>query len=118
MSLSVEAIAKVCHETNRAYCAVLGDNSQLPWEDAPEWQRNSAIMGVTFCMENPGSGASASHASWYAVKEKEGWKYGPVKDVDKKEHPCMVPYDELPEEQKMKDYLFVAIVRTLTGSHD
>jgi hypothetical protein len=29
-------IAKVCHETNRAYCETLGDNSQPPWEEAPE----------------------------------------------------------------------------------
>jgi hypothetical protein len=36
-------IAKVCHEANRAYCQTISDNSQLPWEQAKEWQRASAI---------------------------------------------------------------------------
>ena len=44
------------------------------------------------------------------LKADEGWKYGPVKDADKKEHPCFLPYHNLPLEQRMKDYLFGAIV--------
>ena len=54
-------IAEVCHEANRAYCRTLGDFSQPAWVDAPEWQRNSAINGVNFHVDNPGSLPSASH---------------------------------------------------------
>jgi hypothetical protein len=43
----------------------------------------------------------------------DGWKYGPVKDPEKKEHPCFVPYDRLPTEQKAKDYIFGAVVKSL-----
>ncbi|SRR6266404_2106534 len=109
-----EAIAKVCHEANRAYCAGLGDNSQAAWEDAPEWQRLSAVKGVEFNIANPTAPASSSHDSWLAVKRADGWKYGPVKDADKKEHPCFVPYEELPEDQKRKDAVFKAIVGALS----
>jgi hypothetical protein len=56
---------------------------------------------------------SASHNSWLRQKEEDGWKYGPVKDADKKEHPCFIPYEELPREQQAKDYLFGAIVAAL-----
>ena len=35
---------------------------------------------------------------------------GPVKDPEKKEHPCFLPYDELPLSQRIKDYLFTAVV--------
>lgn len=115
MPISVEGIAKVCHEANRAYCAGIGDDSQTPWEDAPEWQRNSAIKGVEFNLANPDALASASHESWLAQKEADGWKYGPVKDADKKEHPCFVPYADLPEEQQIKDSLFKTIVLTIAG---
>lgn len=104
-----ERIAIVCHETNRAYCKTIGDDSQVPWDDAPDWQKNSAVLGVEFCLANPDAPPSANHGSWLKVKQDEGWKYGPVKDVEKKEHPCFVPYEDLPEEQKQKDRLFKAI---------
>lgn len=106
-------IARVCHEVNRAYCASIGDHSQPSWEDAPEWQRKSATLGVLFTIDNPAAPPSASHESWLAEKAADGWKYGPVKNPDTKEHPCFVPYDELPVEQKTKDYLFQAVVRAL-----
>lgn len=43
----------------------------------------------------------------------EGWKYGPIKDADKKEHPCMVPFADLPAAQQAKDYIFRAVVHAL-----
>lgn len=105
-----ENIARVAHETNRAYCTTIGDDSQVAWEDAPDWQRKSAFEGVKFCWDNPDAPASANHDSWLAVKEADGWKYGEFKDVEKKEHPCFVPYDQLPAEQRLKDHLFKAII--------
>lgn len=106
-------IAMVCHEANRAYCRTIGDNSQQGWNEAPVWQRQSAMKGVEFCVANPDASPSANHESWLKEKESEGWKYGEVKDVNKKEHPCYVPYDQLPEAQKAKDALFKSIVGAL-----
>jgi hypothetical protein len=103
-------IASIAHEANRAYCESLGDDSQLPWEDAPQWQRDSAVKGVEFHLSNPDASPSASHESWLKVKEADGWKYGPMKDAENKIHPCFVPYDQLPIDQRQKDFLFKAIV--------
>ena len=111
--MKIEDIAKVCHEANRAFCVGLGDNSQTTWETAPQWQIDSAINGVKAIIADPNAPASASHDSWYAEKEANGWKYGPVKNADLKEHPCMVPYNELPLDQQAKDYLFNAVVISL-----
>ena len=111
---AVEGIARVCHEANRAYCAGIGDNSQVPYDDAPLWQRQSACNGVMHAAANPSAPPAASHDSWLAEKRAAGWKYGPVKDPEKKEHPCMVPYGDLPPQQRVKDALFIAIVRVLT----
>ena len=108
--MNIKQVAIICHETNRAYCQTLGDESQRPWVFAQEWQRQSAMKGVQFCLENPDAPPSANHDSWLKEKEETGWKYGPVKNTETKEHPCFVPYDQLPIEQKIKDYLFKAVV--------
>jgi RyR domain len=109
----VEQIARVCHEINAAYCRAIGDDSQPTWKDAPQWQKDSAIAGVNMHLQNPNATPEDSHKSWLAQKEADGWKYGPVKDPEKKEHPCYVPYDALPESQKAKDYLFRQTVHSL-----
>ena len=108
--MTLQEAAKVCHEANRALCEALGDTSQTAWDDAPMWQKESAINGVVFNLGNPTAPASASHDNWLAEKKRDGWKHGPVKDADKKEHPCFVPYGDLPVEQQTKDVLFKAIV--------
>lgn len=36
--MTIEDVAKVCHDTNRVYCKAIGDDSQPTWENAPEWQ--------------------------------------------------------------------------------
>lgn len=107
--MNIQEIAKICHEMNRAYCLSIGDASQPTWEEAPHWQRDSAIKGVQFHLSGETTPAQ-SHESWLKEKLNTGWKYGPVKDPEKKEHPCMVPYDQLPREQRTKDYLFKAVV--------
>ena len=106
---SMEQVAEVAHEVNRAYCQALGDNSQPSWNDAPEWQRSSARMGVD--LHTMGDfGPEASHISWMKQKLEEGWKYGPVKNPETKEHPCIVPFDQLPVAQQAKDYIFRGVV--------
>jgi hypothetical protein len=107
---NIEAIAAVCHEVNRAYREALGESPSQPWESAPDNERSSAIVGVKFHLDSPHADPRSSHECWLAEKEASGWKYGPVKDADRKEHPCFVPYDQLPVEQLAKDYLFRAVV--------
>lgn len=108
-----QEIARVCHEANRAYCAAIGDNSQVKWEDAPQWQRDSAIAGVAAIEINPEMTPRESHEGWLAQKEADGWKFGEVKNAETKEHPCFRPYDELPVEQRAKDYIFGGVARAL-----
>ncbi len=111
--MNLEQIAQVAHEVNRAYCQALGDDSQPAWEDAPQWQRDSALLGVKLHTENPDAGPQASHESWMAQKTADGWVYGEKKDPEKKQHPCMVSFDELPPEQQAKDFIFRGVVHAL-----
>lgn len=106
-------IAMACHEANRAWCLANGDNSQAHWNYAESWQRDSAINGVKFKLDNPDAGEDAQHNAWMKEKVDGGWVYGEVKDAEKKTHPCIVPFDQLPEFQRKKDSLFCAIVNAL-----
>jgi len=54
--------------------------------------------------------------AWLEDKKKDGWVYGEVKDAEAKTHPCIVPFEELPEFQKKKDALFCAIVDSLSAN--
>jgi ryanodine receptor 2 len=49
--------------------------------------------------------AKNTHDVWAAQRMKEGWTYGPKRDDSKKEHPCLVEYEELPEQEKEYDRL-------------
>ena len=108
-----EDIAKVCHEANRALCLAHGDKSQVSWEEAPAWQRESAVKGIEVALS--GATPEQQHEAWCTDKVAAGWTYGPVKDADAKTHPCLAPYADLPVEQRAKDYVYGAIVRALAG---
>ena len=107
--------AKVAHEVNRAYCRAIGDHTQVPWNDAPDWQKESAIKGIKFHRQNPHADAAYSHDNWMKEKLQNGWKYGVQKDENLKTHPCIVPFDKLPTEQQAKDHIFKAVANALAN---
>lgn len=106
-------IAIICHQANKAWCERNGDFSQKDWANAPDWQKDSAVNGVVFHVRNPDANDSASHDNWMKEKVEAGWVYGEKKNEDKKTHPCIRPFNELPEVQQKKDKLFRAIVHAL-----
>jgi hypothetical protein len=112
-NMTITDIAQVAHEINKVYCEAIGDNSQPSWENAPDWQKSSAMNGVNFHLSNPDAGPDASHNNWTKEKVEAGWVYGEVKDENKKTHPCIVPFEQLPKEQKAKDFLFRQVVHSL-----
>lgn len=111
--MKTKKIAKVTHEVNRAYCEALGDASQPAWDDAPPWQKESAINGVRFHRNNPDASPEHSHQEWLDEKEEAGWTYGETKNPEEKTHPCIVPFEKLPKEQQAKDFIFQAVVHAL-----
>lgn len=114
MESEESVIAAITHEVNRQYCARFGnDNSQPAWEDAPEWQRSSALNGVRGIISGEVKSPKDSHESWMKEKLANGWKFGDVKDPEAKTHPCLVPYEQLSLYQRRKDELFRAVVLAL-----
>ena len=113
--MNMYEIARIAHEVNRAYCTAIGDNSQPAWELAPAWQKVSAVNGVEFHLNNDAT-PEQSHESWMRQKLADGWHYGVAKDPEAKTHPCLCAYSELPQEQRIKDYLFKAVIESTKGA--
>ena len=59
---------------------------------------------------NRSADAEALHEDWVRAYEKMGWVYGPVRDTEKKTHPDMVPFNDLPKDERDKDEIFLALV--------
>lgn len=107
-------IAAAAHECNRIWSRHHGDESHAHYEDAPEWQRTSAIDGIKAAIN--GATPEEQHQAWYDSKARDGWVYGAVKDADAKTHPCMVNYADLPSEQRAKDAIYLAVVRSFVDA--
>lgn len=105
----IAMVAKLCHEANRAYCISIGDYSQLNWEATSDELKQSVLDGAYQALHNPRITPEESHEFWVKTKKNQGWKYGEIKDLAAKTHPCMVPYSRLPEEHRVKDKLFTSI---------
>jgi hypothetical protein len=115
LNTMIAAIAKMAHNVNAAYCLAIGDDSQVLWEEAPKWQQQSAVNGVSFHLQNPDADPKASHESWMAEKKAEGWTYGAEKNAEKKTHPCYMQYELLPAGQRAKDFIFRSICHNMIG---
>jgi hypothetical protein len=114
--LVVAAIARLCYEANRAYAMSIGDPVvPAAWDDTTPNIRKSLIDGVRKNISGVVKTPAESHQAWLEFKTAEGWTYGPVRDDEKKVHPCMVPYSELSVEQKRKDAQFQELVKTTSA---
>lgn len=106
-------VARVVHEAQRAIQHVQGDPSPAePWDAFPAERRAVVIDGVRRARN--GESPRQLHESWCASMKAAGWKWGRVKDTQELFHPCLVPYDQLPDAQRDKDVLFCQIVLAMT----
>ncbi len=47
--------------------------------------------------------AADAHEQWAAQRVADGWTWGPQRDDATRQNPCLVPYDQLPDEEKVHD---------------
>jgi hypothetical protein len=108
-AVNIMTLARILHENNRVLQYSAGEEVGPAWLDAPQDQIDSTVKGIQLAAlgQNP----RALHGSWMKDKLEAGWVYGEVKDSEKKTHPYLVAYDELPKEQQLKDVLFYTTVK-------
>lgn len=81
-----------------------------PWSSRDEKFRTQ-FLDITAKMMGPDrfKDPVAAHDSWWQAYIDLGWEYGPVRDVEKKQHPDMVPFEELGWEERIKDAVYIAL---------
>ncbi len=47
--------------------------------------------------------ARNAHEVWAQSRLLDGWRWGPQRNDERKEHPCLIPYEKLPESEKDYD---------------
>ncbi|MGE5418010.1 MAG: RyR domain-containing protein [Acidobacteriota bacterium] len=47
--------------------------------------------------------AKNTHEIWAKQRIADGWEFGLLRDDNNKKHPCLVPYEELPDSEKEYD---------------
>ena len=109
LATPIDEIANICYSVNAAYCAAAGLDKPIAFKAVEE----SILNGIEFAVRNPKIGPVHCHINWLEKKEADGWFNGEEKSVRKKTHPLIIPYHRLPEKEKLKDKLFLAIVRAL-----
>lgn len=82
------------------------------WPDRDEAFRDQFIAYVDgLCNAEDFPTPEAAHDSWWRAYEAMGWTYGPVRDIEAKTHPDMVPFAELEQREQDKDAVFLALAR-------
>lgn len=58
--------------------------------------------------------AKNTHENWSKERILQGWQWGPERNDTKKEHPCLIPYEKLPQREKVHDRIAAAeLLRTI-----
>lgn len=104
----LELMARIAHAGWCAYQVAVGqDYNEEPNADQLESSKDAA----KFYLENPDVTSEENHENWLRMKTEQGWVYGEVKDFEKKTHPDMRPYAELPEVEKQKDAMNLLMMK-------
>jgi hypothetical protein len=122
---AVILIARLGHALRREL-QIAGKEPQVSpeWDQALAdpacaWMIEDSIANAEALLSGPPASPEQEHDRWMAGKIRQGYVWGEVKNTDPAAgpltHPCLVPYEELPVLQRLKDAV-VAGAQTAAGS--
>jgi len=112
-----EVVTKLIYEAARKEAEWSG-RSIVPeaWEDRDEKFRKQMVDVVQkYIKSNKIPTPEEAHNSWVKAYLDMGWKYGKVRDTKKKTHPDLLPFDQLPKDERDKDAIFLSLVWLASG---
>jgi len=102
-----ELIARCVHHVNNKICE-LNNEQTIAWEDTPKHMQDGLISAI-----NDNLSPREGHINWMMNRLANGWKLGAEKSIENKISPCLIPYEELPYAQRIKDSVRQGIVEFL-----
>lgn len=82
-----------------------------PWEQRDEKFRKQFVAIIDkYLKQDKLPTPEEAHDSWMQSYFDMGWKYGETRDVGNKTHPDLLPFNELPQDERDKDAIFLAFV--------
>jgi hypothetical protein len=82
-----------------------------PWYDRDEkFQKQMIDVVQKYIKSTEMPTPEEVHNSWMKAYLDMGWKYGEVRDTEKKTHPDLLPFDQLPKDERDKDAIFLSLV--------
>lgn len=98
----VVELARQIHVAMDELARALGEAGYPAWEDAPAWQREASMSSARQALDG-GLLPGQEHARWMADKLATGWRWGPDKDDRARTHPMLLPFEDLPIVEQLKD---------------
>ena len=90
-----------------AYHRFRGDDETV-WDDIPEERKMKMVETAELLLKDPTP--ENAHKLWMEDRLKTGWKFGEKLDVDSRTSPYLVDYDELEDDVKWKDWMWVNVI--------
>lgn len=108
-SVTINNISSYVHNTLKLYCEIFeNDNTKSDWKEAPQWQVDSTNQLVKEVLSGEGLSAEDRHILWVNNLKAQGVIYGKEKTFFNEKlltHPLLVPYIDLNDFEKSKDFL-------------
>jgi hypothetical protein len=112
MTPQIDLIGLKCYNNYLDICHDLGEKptyGDMIYPFLPKEYMDGLLSAVNDALVN-NVDPVANHENWMKDRLADGWKLGKVKDAEKKTHPSLISYDQLPEGERRKNEELIRIV--------
>lgn len=106
----IDALSRESHRAISDFRVSIGEDALPPWAPSTAEEIGQKRSGIEAALS--GVTPEQQWREWSAMRREQGWKYGPVRDPVKKEHPSLVDdYSMLSPAERQKDEVYGEAIR-------
>lgn len=103
-------IAEQAHAVNNVWTKEVGNETRPEWNTLSQEDKEHYIHAVSNAIDSKLYSPAEAHKQWSTWMLAQGWEHGEY-NRDEKKHPNLIPFEQLPESEKVKDILFIAVCK-------